>query len=399
MDFSLSAEQKELQKVARDFAAERIRPRARELDRVADPAAAWPADLFREASQLGLRIFKLPKEYGGRDADTLTELIVLEELCVGDVAFGSSLAHPWREGLMLAKASTTAARERLLKPFLDDDNGMTALAITEPHAGSDNSAGFDADLGAGPVTSAVRDGDYWLLNGCKRFITAGNVARFMIVFARTDPHVPWRQGISAIVVPTDTPGYRCVHVMDKLGMRPNPNTKVVFEDCRVPADNLLGEENRGLDLLVKFGSASKVKEGVKSLGAARAAYEEASAWAHSRIQGGKTIVEHQVIAHRLADMAAEIEMCRSLCWRAGWSVDHDPVGGLKLQTMAKVKTCDMAARVAVEALEIFGGYGVLKDHPIEKIARDAITMLHTTGGSDALRDDLARLLHPAYAEG
>lgn len=396
MDFSLSAEQKELQAIARKFATERVRPRTRELDRLADPAAAWPADLFREASKLGLRTFRLPKEFGGRGADTLTELIVLEELCVGDVAFGSSLAHPWREGMMLAHAATPEARERLFKPFLADDDGMTALGITEPHAGSDNSSGFDADLAAGPATSAVRDGDEWVLNGGKRFITAGNVARFMIVFARTDPSVPWRQGLSAIVVPIDTKGYRCVHVMDKLGMRPNPNTEVLFENCRVPAGNLLGEENRGLDLLVRFGGASKVKEAVKSLGAARAAYEEAAAWAHERVQGGKEIVKHQVIAHRLADMAAEIEMCRSLCWRAGWSVDHDPVGGLKLQTMAKVKTCDMAARVAVEALEIFGGYGVLKDNPIEKIVRDAVTMLHTTGGSDALRDDLARQLHPAY---
>ena len=169
-----------------------------------------------------------------------------------------------------------------------------------------------------------------MLNGRKCFITAGNVARFMIVYARTDPNVPWRQGVSAIVVPTDTPGYRCVHVMDKLGMRPNPNTEVVFDNVRVPAGNLLGEVNRGLDLLVKFGAGSKVKEGVKSLGAARAAYEEAVAWAHTRVQGGREIIRHQVIAHRLADMAAEIELCRSLCWRAGWSVDHDPVG-LELQ--------------------------------------------------------------------
>jgi acyl-CoA dehydrogenase len=396
MDFSLTDEQKELQAIARKFATERIRPRARELDRVTDPSKAWPADLFREASGLGLRTIKLPREFGGRGVDTLTELIVLEELCVGDVAFGSSLAHPWREGRMLAEASTPEARERLLRPFLDDDDGMTALGITEPHAGSDNSSGYDAELGAGPVTSAVIEGDHWVVNGRKRFITAGNVARFMIVYARTDPNVSWRQGVSAIVVPTDTPGYTCVHVMDKLGMRPNPNTEVAFENVRVPAGNLLGEVNRGLDLLVKYGASSKVKEGVKSLGAARAAYEEAVAWAQSRVQGGTEIIRHQVIAHRLADMAAEIELCRSLCWRAGWSVDHDPQGGLKLQTMAKVKTCDMAAKVAVEALEIFGGYGVLKDHPIEKIARDAITMLHTTGGSDALRDDLARLLLPAY---
>ena len=249
------------------------------------------------------------------------------------------------------------------------------------------------------MTKAFRDESEWVLNGRKTFITAGNVARFMVVVARTNPNVPWRQGVSAILVPTDTPGYRCVKVMDKLGMRPNPNTEIVFEDCRVPAGHLLGALDHGLDLLAEYGASAKVKEGVKSLGAARAAYEEAVIWCNSRVQGGKMIVKHQAIAHKLADMAADIEMCRSLCWRAGWSIDHDPIGGLPLQTMAKVKTCEMAARVAVAALEMFGGYGVLKEHPIEKIARDAITMLHTTGGSDALRDDLARQLLEGYRSG
>lgn len=393
MDFSLSEEQRELQAVARKFARERVRPRARELDLLADPGAAWPADLFREASRLGLRTFKLPREHGGRDADTVSELIVLEELCVGDVAFGSSLAHPWREGLILARATNDRQRARLLPPFLEDDDAMTALGITEPHAGSDNSSGFDGELAAGPRTSAVADGDRWVLNGRKVFITAGNVARFMLVVARTDPAVPWRRGISMFYVPTDAPGYSCVGVMDKLGMRPNPNTEVVLADCRIPLDNLIGELNGGFALLAQYGASSRVKEGVKALGAARAAYEEALAWCRQRVQGGKPIIRHQAISHRLADMASEIELCRSLCWRAGWAVDHDAGGGLHLQTMAKVKTCDMAARVAVQALEMFGGYGVLREHPIEKIARDAITMLHTTGGSEGLRDGLAELLY------
>jgi alkylation response protein AidB-like acyl-CoA dehydrogenase len=397
MDFSLSDEQRQLQAVARKFARERVRARSRELDLLADPAAAWPADLFREASKLGLRTFKLPREYGGRGADTLTELIVLEELCSGDVAFGSSLAHPWREGLMLATATTEAQRERFLKPFLANDDAMTSLGITERHAGTDNASGFDADLDAGPKTTAVLDGDHWVINGRKIFITAGNVASFMLVMARTDPSVPWRRGVSFFFLPTDTPGYRCVRVMDKLGLRPNPNTEVVFENCRIPADNLLGPLNGGLPLLAKYGMASKVKEGVKSLGAARAAWEEAVAFAKTRVQGGRGIIEHQSIRHRLVEMAGDIEMCRSLCWRAGWACDHDPEGGLKLQTMAKIKTCEMAAKVTVQALEIFGGYGVLKENPVEKFVRDAVTMLHTTGGSDGLRDGLADHLFPAQS--
>ena len=399
MDFSLTGEQKELQAIARKFARERVAPRARELDRVADPAKAWPADLFREASKLGLRTFKLPREYGGRGVDTLTELIVLEELCAGDLAFGSSLAHPWREGMILAAATTPDQREQFLKPFLADDDGMTALGITEPHAGSDNASGYDADLAAGPRTSAVLDGDHWLINGRKIFITAGNVAKIMLVVARTDPGVPWRRGISLFIMPTDTPGYRCVDVMDKLGMRPNPNTEVVFENCRIPAGNLIGRLNGGLEVLAKYGMSSKVKEGVKSLGCARAAYDEAVAWCKTRVQGGKPIIQHQSIRHKLVDMAGDIEMCRSLCWRAGWACDHRDavIEANPLQTMAKIKTCEMAARVTVQALEMLGGYGILSFSNTGKYVRDAVTMLHTTGGSDGLRDGLAELLFPSDA--
>jgi alkylation response protein AidB-like acyl-CoA dehydrogenase len=396
MDFTLTPEQKELQAIARKFARERVAPRSREADREPDPAKAWPADLFREASKLGLRTITLPREHGGRGADTLTELIVLEELCAGDLAFGSSLAHPWREGLILADATTPEQRERYLKPFLADDDGMTALAITEPHAGTDNASGYDADLGAGPVTSAVLDGDEWVINGKKIFITAGNVAKIMILIARTDPTVPWRRGISAFIFPTDTPGYRCLSVMDKLGMRPNPNTELVFENCRIPASNLIGKRNEGLAVLAKYGKSSKVKEAVKSLGCARAAYEEAAIWCNSRVQGGKKIIGHQSVRHRLVDILGDIEMCRSLCWRAGWACDHD-ADAIHLQTLAKIKTCEMAARVTVQLLELFGGYGILsfyKPFYPAKYVRDAVTMLHTTGGSDGLRDGLADILFP-----
>jgi alkylation response protein AidB-like acyl-CoA dehydrogenase len=393
MDFRLTSQQLELQAIARDFAATHIRPRAQELDRISNPEDAWPCDLFAEASRRGLRTLKLPREYGGFDADTLTELIVLEELCVGDVAFGSILAHPWREGLILAQATNETQRQKFLMPFLDDEDAMTSIGITEPHAGSDNSSGYDLKLSAGPQTRAVRDGEDWVLNGHKIFITAGNVARFMLVIARTNPKVPWRQGISVFYVPTDTPGYECIQVMDKLGMRPNPNTEVVLTDCHIPYDYLIGEIDRGIDILAKYGASSKVKEGVKALGCARAAYEEAVKWCEMRVQGGQEIISHQVVSHRLASMASEVELCRSLCWRAGWSVDHDSAAGVPLQTMAKIQTCEMAVRVCVQALELLGGYGVLKENPMEKFVRDAVTMLHTTGGSDGLRDGLANLLY------
>jgi alkylation response protein AidB-like acyl-CoA dehydrogenase len=393
MDFNLSEQQLNLQSLARVFARENIRPRTIDLDKNPDPSQSWPYDLFEKASKLGLRTLKIPKEFGGQGIDTLTELIVLEELCVGDISFGSSLAHPWREGLILASATTNEQRELFLKPFLEDHNAMTSIGITELHSGSDNATGYDKELKAGSMTEAIYDGSEWVLNGRKIFITAGNVAQFMLVVARTNKKVSWKEGISIFIVPTNTKGYQCIRVMDKLGMRVNPNTEVVFTNCRVPKINLIGELNNGYSILSKYGASSKVKEGVKSLGAARAAYEEALNWCQNRHQGGKKLIEHQSIAHCLARMAGKIEACRSLCWRAGWSIDHDPINAIPLQTIAKIETCEMAAKVAVEALELFGGYGVLKEYPIEKIARDAITMLHTTGGQLALTSSLAEQLN------
>lgn len=389
MSFHLTDLQKSLQNTARSFARDHIRKRATELDKEQDPSLAWPSDLFLMASKLGLRTLKIPKKYGGFGVDTLTELIVLEELCVGDISFGSSLAHPWREGNILANATNDDQKKLFLQPFLEDESAMTAFGITEEHSGSDNATGFDEELSSGPMTEAKFDGSKWTLNGKKIFITGGNVAQFMLVFARTDKTVPWKRGISLFYVPTNTPGYSCIKVMDKLGMRVNPNTIVTFNNLEIPGINLIGKLNQGFDILVKYGASSKVKEGVKSLGSARAAYEEAIIWANKRHQGGKKLIHHQAIRHNLARMASRIEACRSLCWRAGWAIDNDPDNYAPLQTMAKIETCEMAAKVAVEALELFGGYGVLKENPIEKIARDAITMLHTTGGQLALTGSLA----------
>jgi acyl-CoA dehydrogenase len=392
VDFRLTDSQRELQALARQFAYDEIQPRARELDRVADPADAYPEDLLRRASELGLRTLKIPRKYGGHEADSLTEAIVLEELCVGDVGFGTLLAHPWREGFILATLTTDVQRRRFLPRFLDDPLGMTAFCVTEPHCGSDSNTPFFSALDAGPRTTAVPDGDGWILNGRKHFITAGNKAQVLVVVARTATDRPWTQGISLFLVPDDTPGFRCHRVQDKLGIRVNPNTELEFANCRIPGDFLLGELNGGMAMLRRFGPGSKTKEGVKSLGVVRAAYEAADAWARQRVQGGKRLIEHQAIAHVLADMAAQIEVARTMLWRAAWAVDHAPDDVPRLEAMAKVFATRMAAEQTVKALEIFGGWGVLRENPIEKLVRDATSMLHAFVGNSAMLENLAGLI-------
>jgi alkylation response protein AidB-like acyl-CoA dehydrogenase len=392
MNFELTEQQLELQVIARRFAYEEVRPQSLELDRIADPNKLYPLQLIKRASALGLRTLKIPVEYGGRGVDVLTECIVLEELAAGDGGFAMLMQHPWREGSFLAGATTPRQRERFLPEFMADDTYMTSYAITEAHSGSDHTVPYTGELSAGPQTTAVLEGDEWVINGSKRFITNINNAKLIILHARTDTAVPWNEGISLIVVPTSTPGFRVMKVQDKIGLRLNPNGDAVFDNCRVPRDNLLGEVNKAHAQIRKFGKGTKTKGASRAVGIARAAYEEALAWVKKRRQGGKLLIEHQVIAHGMADLARQIEMARTLVWRAAWAVDQGLPDANRLEAMAKITATDTVANVSRRALEFFGGWGVGRENVIEKLTRDAATMLHAPAGNDAFREHLSIIL-------
>jgi alkylation response protein AidB-like acyl-CoA dehydrogenase len=403
MDFSLTDEQLELQAVARSFAYTELWPAARELDKLATPRDAFPAGLVARASELGLRTLKLPARYGGRDIDAVTEALVLEELAVGDCGFAMTLAHAWREGNLLARWGTPDQRERFLPGFISDPGYLTSLANTESHAGSDNGLPYDGDLGAGPRTSAVLDGDHWVINGRKRFITNGNVARLIVLWARTDPGRPWTQGISGFLVPGDAPGLRVGRVEDKFGLRLNQNVELIFENCRIQKDNLIGELNRGYALSEEAMAGSKMKEAVRALGVARCAYELAAQWARERIQGGCVLIRHESVAARMAQVLQEIETARSLIWRAAWSVDHDPGRARPLEDMAMLYASEMCIRTAAQCLRIFGARGSLRDWPMEKLVRDASTIMLPPIGNEAawvrLGNFVARHPEPAPLHG
>jgi acyl-CoA dehydrogenase len=400
MEFSLSDEQLRLQQLARRFAYDELQPTARELDKRADVRDAFSRDLVRRASELGLRTLKVPREHGGLGADILTEVIVHEEIAVGDTGFAMTLGHCWREGWMLATLTTPEQRRRFLSDFMRDDTYVTSFAMSEEHAGSDHGLPYADDLEAGVRTFAELDGDQWVINGSKRFITNGNVARLVVVVARTRRDVPWNQGISVFLVPADSPGFRVGRIEDKFGLRLNQNAELVFEDCRVPKDNLVGGLHEGQQFRVRFNRGSKSRESARSLGIARAAYEAASAYAHQRVQGGKPIIEHQAISTMLADVAMNIELARTLLWRAAWTADNDAPRSRPLEDMASLFASQMAVRAATTALEVYGARGSLRDNPIEKLIRDAHTMLPPPIGNTAARVRLGRWLaeHTAPAE-
>jgi alkylation response protein AidB-like acyl-CoA dehydrogenase len=392
VDFNLSEEQLRLQQVARRFAYDELQPQARELDRRPDVRDAFPRDLLRRASELGLRTLKVPREHGGLGADILTEVIVHEEIAVGDTGFAMTLGHCWREGWMLATFTSPEQRQRFLPEFMRDPTYVTSFAMTEDHAGSDHGLPYTEDPEAGVRTFAELRGEEWVINGRKRFITNGNVARLVVVVARTKMEVPWNQGISVFLVPTDSPGFRVGRVEDKFGLRLNQNAELVFEDCRVPRENLVSGLNEGQQFRIRFNRGSKSREAARSLGIARAAYEAASAYAHQRIQGGKPIIEHQAISTMLTDVAINIELARTLLWRAAWAADHDHPRSRPLEDMASLFASQMAVGAATTALEVFGARGSLRDNPIEKLIRDAHTMLPPPIGNTAAKVRLGRWL-------
>ena len=403
MDFSLTDEQLELQATARRFAYTELWPAAQELDKAARPEDAFPAALVARASELGLRTLKLPAGYGGRGIDAVTEMVVLEEIAVGDCGFAMTLAHAWREGNMIARWGSPRQRERHLPELASDPAYLTSLANTESHAGSDNGLPFTGDLGAGPRTSAVLDGDHWVINGRKRFITNGNVARLIVVLARTDQGKPWTQGISGFLVPGDAPGLRVGRTEDKFGLRLNQNVELIFDNCRIPGDSMIGELHGGYALCEESLIGSKSKEAVRALGVARCAYELAMQWARLRTQGGSVLIEHESIAARMAQVLQEIELARSLIWRAAWSTEHEPDRARPLEDMAMIYTSEMGIRAVAQCLRIFGARGSLRDWPMEKLVRDASTIMLPPIGNEAswarLGHFIARDCEPAPLHG
>ena len=383
MDFTLSSEQQRLRRIARDFAYTELWPAAQRLDKAPAARDAYPEQLVRRASELGLRTLKLPRAHGGLAASLLTEVIVLEEIAAGDCGFAMTLAHAWREGNLLARWGTPDQIARYLPELLADPGYLTALANTESHAGSDNGLPYAGDLQAGPRTAAVRDGDCWVINGRKRFITNGNVARLIVLWARTDPARPWTEGISGFLVPADAPGLRVGRTEDKTGLRLNQNTELIFDDCRIPAGNLLGELHRGHQLSEETLAGSKAREAARALGVARCAYELARSWAGQRVQGGSVLLRHESIATRLAVVAQEIELARTLIWRAAWAVDHDPQRGRPLEDFAMVYASELGMRTVTQCIRIFGARGALRDWPMEKLVRDAATIMLPPIGNEA----------------
>lgn len=383
MEFTLSEKQLALKRLAHDFAVREVRPIAAERDRMQDPEACMAWDVIRKGSQLGLRTLSIPEEYGGGGADVLTIAIVAEELGWGDLGVAACFDQTWKYSPVFVNFTTPEQREKFLPEFMEDDSYLMAVAVTEPDAGTDNMFPYD-EPGGGLMLSAERQGDEYVLNGTKTFISNGSTAKMCIVYARTDRSVGITRGTTAFLVPADTPGFRVGRVLDKLGRRLLMNAELVFENCRVPAFNRLGEENKAWEMQ-RGRNYGRGGYGATVLGTARAAFEDTLAHARERVQGGRPIIEHQNVALQLGEMYMGVEAARTVLHRAAWAVDHAEDYDPKLAFLAKTFCSETAFRVATMAVDIFAGYGYIKEYPIEKYMRDIISFLHGAGSGRIFR--------------
>jgi len=355
IDFSLSEEQLALQEMARDFAKNEMRPVAAKYDQ----SHEFAYDVMEKAFQAGFLTGNIPDAYGGGGLSSLDMAVISEELAVGCAGLFTSMMACSLATTPLILFGTEEQKKKFLVP-LSKKMSLAAFCLTEREAGSD----------AGSIqTKAVRDGETYVLNGSKCFITNGGVASLYTVFANTAPNKGAR-GITAFVVPRDTPGITVGKVEDKMGQRASNTAEIFFEDVRVPAADILGRERYGFVIAMKTFDQTRASVGAASVGVARAAMEAAIAYAKTRRQFGKPIALYQAIQFKIAQMAIEIQAARHLVYHAAWLADQGKPNGAE-SAMAKAFASDTAFAAANEAIQIHGGYGYMRDYPVEKFLRDA----------------------------
>jgi len=360
----LSDEQREIRDLVRTLARDRIAPRAAEIDRTAE--FPWDVvELFREHELFGILY---EEEYGGLGASSLLALVAIEEISKVCATSGLIIAVQKLGSLALRLAGTDEQRERWL-PRLASGEWLAAYALTEPGSGSDSAA---------MRTEARREGDEYVLNGSKRFITNAGVAELYTVFAKTGPG-EGHSGISAFVVEASTPGFEVGRIEPKMGIKGSTTGEIFFNDCRIPAGNLIGEEGEGFKIAMRVLDRSRPGIGAQGLGIAQGATDYALEYAKSRETMGKPIAEHQLVAAMLADMETKCEAARALLYKFGQAVDEgvDGTDLTKLSAMAKLYCSDVAMEVTTNAVQILGGYGYIQEYPVERMMRDAkITQIY-----------------------
>jgi len=359
MDFELSKSQKEIQKAARDFTkGEFDKELALELDRKHE----FPKKIWEKAAKLGFLGVHFPEKYSGQGLGVLENIIIADEFCRRDSTIGSAVILAGFASECILRFGSDELKEKFLPPVAEG-RMLSAGAFTEPGHGSDITF-MD--------TGAVREGDDWVINGTKTFITNGGLAGFYTVLCQTDPDAqPAYRGISMILVEADREGVTATDVGEKMGIRMMATAEMNFKNVRVPVSNLIGKEGRGFYQVLEFFDESRILVAAQALGTAQGAFDRALDYVKQREQFGKKIAQFQVTQHKLADMATKIELARLITYKAAWNYDQGGRIDPKLTSMAKMFAAKTAVEVADEAIQLLGGYGYMAEYEVERFYRDA----------------------------
>lgn len=379
IDFRLTEEQEQMRQLARRFAEREIRPAAAQYDESEE--MPWP--ILEKAARIGLTSYQYPERYGGGGVTSiLTACLVAEELAWGCLGIATAIIGAGLAAVPILIDGNEEQKARYIPWFCDPGKvRLGAFALTEPEAGSD---------AASIRTGAVRRGDRYVLNGQKRFITHGGIADLYVVFATVDRSKGHR-GITAFIVEGDTPGLSAGKKEKKMGMRACHTGDLILEDVEVPVENRLGEEGEGFYIAMRAFEHTRPIVAACAVGVARAAYEYALQYAQERVQFGKPIIAKQAVRFMLAGMAMEIDAARFLTWHAAWRVDQGLPANVQA-SMAKAYAADMAMRVTTDAVQILGGYGYMREYPVEKWMRDAKILQIVEGTSQIQRVIISQML-------
>ncbi len=378
MNFELSKEQEMIRKMVRDFAENVIKPRAIEID----TEAKFPEDIFKQMGELGLMGIPFPEEYGGAGGDTISYALAAEEIARVCGSTGLSYAAAVSLGASpLYMFGTEEQKQQYLVP-LAEGRALGAFGLTEPNAGSD---------AGGTKTTAVEDGDYYVINGEKCFITNASFAKNLIITAVTGKNEKGRPIISSIIVPTNTEGVTITSNYDKMGVRGSDTAEIVLDNVRVPKLNLLGDPKDGFKQFLSTLDGGRISIGALGVGIAQASLDKALSYAKERKQFGKPISSFQAIQFKLADMAMEVELARNMVLKAAWLKDNNKPFS-KEAAYAKLFATETAVRAADQAIQIHGGYGYMREYEVERYLRDAKLLVIGEGTSEIQRLVIARHL-------
>jgi alkylation response protein AidB-like acyl-CoA dehydrogenase len=374
--FILNQEQRAILETVARLVEKEVVPRAARLDADPDPEQSFSWEIVEKAHAAGIRTMTLSEKWGGLGADSLTTAMVIEELAKGDLGVSVVIAQTLKIAQIMQKALNEEQQARVLPGFAGDPRGLLAIGITEP----DNASNYFLPYPTPFRTGARRTAGGWVVNGMKHFISNGNRASHYLLFVQTEPGKPMAEGSTCFLVERGRPGFTIGRVHDKMGERLANNAELVFQDCLIPDENVVGGVGRGFGVLAEFFPQSNAYAGASVLGVAGALHKKALDWARLRVQGGKPLIEHDGIRAQLAEMRMLIDASRSYIHRACWLADHqEHAWDRTLGVLPKAMASQAAWKIATWCLEIHGGHGYMKEAGVEKLVRDAAGFLHSDG--------------------